>query len=56
MEKKRLVVSYKTLHELLELVKQKYPHGYQNHVIKITKPNGDYFYAITLDTSMQTLR
>jgi hypothetical protein len=52
MEKKRLVVSYKNLTpELLELVKQKYPHGYQNHVIKITKPNGDYFYAITLDTS-----
>ena len=51
MEKKRLVVNYNNLSpELLELVKKKFPTGYLNHVIKVTKPNNDFFYAITLDT------
>jgi hypothetical protein len=35
---------------VLELVKKKYPYGYLNSVIKVTKPNNDFFYAITLDT------
>lgn len=51
MEKRKLVVNFKNLSpELIELVKAKYPHGYTNHVIKVTKPNGDFFHAITLDT------
>jgi hypothetical protein len=51
MEKKRLVISYNNLsQELLDLVKKKYPTGFLNHVIKVTKPNNDFFYAITLDT------
>jgi len=51
MEKKKLVISYKNLSpEVLALVKLKYPYGYQNSVIKVTKPNGDFFHAITLDT------
>lgn len=51
MEKKKLVISYSNLSpELLDLVKKKYPTGYLNHVIKVTKPNNDFFYAITLDT------
>ena len=51
MEKKRLVISYNNLSpEVLELVKKKYPYGYLNSVIKVTKPNNDFFYAITLDT------
>jgi len=51
MEKKRLVISYNNLSpEVLELVKKKYPTGYLNSVIKVTKPNNDFFYAITLDT------
>ena len=51
MEKKKLVISYKNLSpELIDLVKQKYPHGYLNHVIKVTKPNNEFFHAITLDT------
>lgn len=51
MEKKKLVISYNNLSpELLELVKKKYPAGYLNHVFKVTKPNNDFFYAITLDT------
>ncbi len=32
------------------MLKKKYPFGYQDYVIKVTKPNGDYFYAVTLDT------
>ncbi len=49
--KKRLVVSYKNLSpEVLELVKEKYPKGYSDYVIKVDKGNGDFFYAITLDT------
>lgn len=51
MNKKKLVISYKNLSpEILALVKKKYPYGYQDHVIKVTKPNNDFFYAITLDT------
>ncbi len=51
MDKKKLVVNYKNLSpELLALLKLKYPYGYQNHVIKVTKPNDEFFHAITLDT------
>lgn len=51
MNKKRLVVSYNNLSpELLEELKKKYPYGYTDYVIKVTKPNNDYFHAITLDT------
>lgn len=51
MNKKRVVVSYNNLTpELLELFKKKYPAGYQNYVIKVTKPNNDFFFAVTLDT------
>lgn len=51
MSKKRVVVSYNNLSpELLELFKAKFPHGYQNNVIKVEKPNGDFFFAVTMDT------
>ncbi|MFO8021837.1 MAG: hypothetical protein R6U65_05165 [Perlabentimonas sp.] len=51
MNKKKLVISYKNLSpELTKMLKNRYPFGYQDHVIKVTKPNGDYFYAVTLDT------
>lgn len=51
MDKKKLVISYKNLTpELITLVKKKYPYGYLNSVIKVTKPNNEFFYAITLDT------
>lgn len=51
MEKRRLVIDYKNLSpELVALLKQRYPQGYQNFVIKVSKPNGDFFHAITLDT------
>lgn len=51
MEKRKLVVSYKNAsEEVIEAVKKKYPTGYNDFVIKVTKPNNDYFYAITVDT------
>jgi hypothetical protein len=52
MEKKRLVVSYKNCsEEVLEAIKKKYPAGYNDYVMKVQKPNNDFFYAITVDTA-----
>ena len=49
--KKRLVVSYKNCPEaVLEAIRQKYPSGYNDDLIKIEKPNGDLFHAITVET------
>jgi hypothetical protein len=49
--KKKLVVSYKNLSpELVALIKEIYPRGYSDYLIKVNKGNGDFFYAITLDT------
>ena len=51
MNKKKLVVSYKNCtEEVLEAIKKKYPNGYSDFVIKVQKPNNDFFYAITVDT------
>ena len=48
--KKRLIVSYKNCPaEVLQAIKEMYPHGYGDAVMKIEKPNGDFFYAITID-------
>jgi hypothetical protein len=50
--KKKLVISYKNLSpELLFLVREKYPKGYSDYLIKVNKNNGEFFYAITLDTA-----
>jgi hypothetical protein len=50
MEKKRVIVHYNNLSpELLEALKLKYPDGHMNHIFKVTKPNNDFFYAVTLD-------
>lgn len=52
MEKKRLVVSYKNCtEEVLEAIKKKFPNGYSDFVIKVLKPNNDFFYAVTVDTA-----
>ncbi|MDR1170613.1 MAG: RNA polymerase I-specific transcription initiation factor RRN3 family protein [Prevotellaceae bacterium] len=49
--KKKLVVSYKNLsQELIALIKETYPKGYSDYLIKVDKGNGEFFYAITLDT------
>ncbi|MDY0200274.1 MAG: hypothetical protein WC951_10305 [Bacteroidales bacterium] len=51
MNRKKLVISYKNLSpELIALVKKKYPGGYHDHVVKVTKPNNEFFHAFTLDT------
>jgi hypothetical protein len=52
MEKKKLVVSYKNCtEEVVEAIKKKYPNGYGDFVMKVQKPNGEIFYAITVDTA-----
>ncbi len=49
--KKKAVVSYENLSpEILEAFKLRYPNGYQDEVIKVDKPDGSCFYAVTLDT------
>jgi hypothetical protein len=50
MEKKKSVVSYESLNpEVLEAIKKKYPNGWADFVIKVPKPNNEFFYAITVD-------
>ena len=50
-QKRRVVVSYKNLSaELREEVRKKYPFGYTDHMIRIDKGPGDFFYAIVLET------
>ena len=50
VQKKRLVISYKNCPaEVLQAIKEKYPLGYGDAIIKVQKPNGDFFHAITLD-------
>lgn len=49
--KKRVVTSYKNLsEELVEALKKKYPAGLHDHMIRIDKGSGDFFYAVVLDT------
>ena len=50
VQKKRLVVSYKNCSDdVLRAIKEKYPFGYGDAIIKVAKPNGDFFHAITVD-------
>ncbi|MBP3425558.1 MAG: hypothetical protein J6K81_02405 [Rikenellaceae bacterium] len=49
--KKRVVISYKNLAEdLQEQLKAQYPNGYTDSMMRIDKPNGDFFYAVILET------
>jgi len=49
--RKKVIVHISNLSpEVMEIVHEKYPDGFQDHVFKITKPNNDFFYAFTLDT------
>ena len=36
--------------EAFEVLEELYPDGWQDEVRKITKPNGDHFYAISVET------
>ena len=49
--KKRSVVSFANLSpELQEEVKKLYPYGFTEAMMRIDKPNGDFFYAVPFDT------
>lgn len=49
--KKRIVTSFNNLSsELQELVNEKYPTGYTEAMMRIDKPNGDFFYAVPYAT------
>ncbi|MDR1667034.1 MAG: hypothetical protein LBS03_05000 [Bacteroidales bacterium] len=49
-QKKRIIVSYKNCpEEVLKAIKEQYPLGYGDAIIKVDKPNGDFFHAITID-------
>jgi hypothetical protein len=50
VQKKRLVVSYKNCSaQVVQAIREKYPLGYGDAVIKVQKPNGEFFHAITID-------
>lgn len=49
--KKRLVISFNNLPvELQEELKALYPAGYYDVMMRIDKPNGDFFYAVPFET------
>lgn len=50
--KRKLVVSFHNLPaELQEQVKALYPAGYADVMMRIDKPNGDFFYAVPFETA-----
>lgn len=53
-QKKRIAISYENMSpELLDAFKEKYPHGYLDYMgdlFKVDKPDGTFFYAVTLET------
>lgn len=49
--RKHIVTSYHNLPaELQEAVKEKYPLGFTDAMMRVDKPNGDFFYAVPFDT------
>ena len=49
-QKKRLVVNFKNCpDEVVQAIREKYPLGYGDAIIKVQKPNGEFFHAITID-------
>ena len=49
--KKKLVTSFNNLApELQEAVKAAYPLGYTDFMMRIDKPNGDFFFAVPFET------
>ncbi|WP_289641816.1 hypothetical protein [uncultured Alistipes sp.] len=49
--KKHIVTSYRNLSpEMQETVKAKYPTGFTDAMMRVDKPNGDFFYAVPFDT------
>ena len=51
MEKIKKVVKLEDLpSDGIKALYKKYPEGWKDYVRKITKPSGDFFYAINVDT------
>ena len=49
--KKRLVVSLKNMTpEMQEEVKAAYPLGFADYMMRIPKPNGEFFFAVPFET------
>ncbi|MFR9523993.1 MAG: hypothetical protein SNH94_05420 [Rikenellaceae bacterium] len=49
--KKRLVTSFQNLASEIQVqVKEKYPLGFTDAMMRIDKPNGDFFYAVPFET------
>ena len=49
--KKKLVVSLKNMTpELQEEVKAAYPTGFADYMMRIPKPNGEFFFAVPFET------
>lgn len=51
LKKRNLVTSFNNLPvELQEAVKAYYPMGFSEAMMRIDKPNGDFFYAVPFET------
>ena len=51
ISKKRLVTSFNNLsQELQDAVKELYPAGFSEAMMRVDKPNGDFFYAVPFET------
>lgn len=49
--KRKSVISFNNLPlELQEAVKAAYPYGYSDSLIRVDKPNGDFFFAVPFET------
>lgn len=49
--KKHIVTSFHNLPTALqEAVREKYPLGFTDAMMRVDKPNGDFFYAVPFDT------
>ncbi len=51
MDKVRKLIRFEELPaEAMQALSKKYPDGWKDFVRKITKPNGEFFFAIDIDT------
>lgn len=49
--KKKMVISYINLtDELIDAFKTRYPYGYSDALIRVDKPNGEFFHVVPLET------
>lgn len=55
MEKIKKVVKFEDLpSDAMQALTKRYPDGWKDFVRKITKPNGEFFHAIDIDTDNAT--